>query len=142
MGRSLRSCHGNLAGLPPSTAVLQTGRRFRHGSTYPQGILCFASQCSRSTGDGRSHRRQYWVSQRETLELPCHPAGLCALVGHFHLCSLSWQVVTCQHYPNPCCTLRADCQQRAQLAAGPPFAGEGTFPSVSVGPTVAPTKSM
>lgn len=64
------------------------------------------------------------------------PAGLCVLVGHFHLCSLSWQLVTCQHCPNPCCTLRADRQQRAQLAAGPPFPGEGTFPSVSVWPTL------
>lgn len=139
MGWSLRSCHGNLARLLPSIAALQTGRRFRHGLAHPQGVLCFTSQFSRSTGGTDeavigsmgSHKRSLWHCN-----VGRHPAGLCAFVGHFHLCSLSWQLVTCQHCPNPCCTLRADRQQRAQLAAGPPFPGEGTFPSVSVWPTL------
>lgn len=114
MGWSLRSCHGNLARLLPSIAALQTGRRFRHGSAHPQGILCFTSQFSRSTGGTDeavigsmgSHKGSLWHC-----DVGRRPAGLCAFVGHLYLCSLSWQLVTCQHCPNPCCTLRADRQQ-------------------------------
>lgn len=71
-----------------------------------------------------------------------HPAGLCALVGHFHLCSLSWQVVTCQHCPKPCCTLRADRQQRAQLAAGPPFQERVLFLLLLFGPLCCSNKNL
>lgn len=69
-----------------------------------------------------------------------HPAGLCALLGHFLLCSLSWQVVTCQHCPKPCCTLRADRQQRAQLAAGPPFQERVLFLLLLFGPLCCSNK--
>lgn len=70
------------------------------------------------------------------------PAGLCVLVGHFHLCSLSWQLVTCQHCPNPCCTLRGDRQQRA-VGSRASFPRRGYFSfCFCLAHSVAPTKSM
>lgn len=138
MGGYLRSCHENLAGLPPSTAVLQADRRFRHGSAYPQGILCFTSQCSRSPGAGRNHRRQYWVSQRETLALQYRKASCWAVclggelppvlsqlaVGHMP--TLSQTLLHLESWP----------PAEGTVGSGASFPGEGTFPSASVWPTL------
>lgn len=82
-----------------------------------------------------SHKGRHWHCN-----IGRHPAGLCALVGHFHLCSLSWQLVTCPHCPKPCYTLGADRQQRAQLAAGPPFQERVLFLLLLFGPLCCSNK--